>query len=75
MRNISTLTYLIKKYYPAEEPKQELILGQGLDKELIEMDCEEFSPSEKSVKNILGFAASYDVMESENAGLIEMNLN
>lgn len=33
------------------------------------------SPSAQSVKNILDFASSYDVMETESAGFVEMNLN
>ncbi len=35
----------------------------------------ENGPSEKSIKNILDFARSYDVLESESTGYIEMILN
>ncbi|MCY1719182.1 hypothetical protein OU798_02445 [Prolixibacteraceae bacterium Z1-6] len=34
-----------------------------------------FEPSERSIKNILDFARSYDTLETESAGYVEMNLN
>lgn len=35
----------------------------------------QFSPSPETVQRILDFAHSYDVLETETAGLVEMNLN
>jgi len=35
----------------------------------------ESEPSERSIKNILDFACSYEVVETENAGYVEVNLN
>lgn len=32
-------------------------------------------PSEQSVKNILDYANSYNVIETDSAGYLEMNLN
>jgi hypothetical protein len=32
-------------------------------------------PSERSIKNILDFARSYDVLETESTGYVEMILN
>lgn len=32
-------------------------------------------PSEKSIKNILDFARSYDVLETKSTGYVEMILN
>jgi len=71
----STLTYWIKKYSSVDEIEQELTLGSELEDLLIEMDCEDFTPSKESINTILNFAASYEVLETESAGLTEMNLN
>lgn len=32
-------------------------------------------PSEETIENILTFARSYEVLETEEAGFVEMNLN
>lgn len=34
-----------------------------------------FEPSERSVTNILDFARSYDVVETESTGFVDINLN
>jgi hypothetical protein len=39
------------------------------------MENTESVPSEKSIENILDFARVYDVVETENAGYVEMILN
>ena len=72
MRNNSTLTYLISNYKPADQNNE---VNAEMEELLITMDSEDFSPSQRSIDNILNFARSYDVMESENTGVIEMNLN
>ncbi len=71
----STLTYLIKKYSSLNENKPCLALETELEDMLIEMDCEDFTPSQESINSILDFAASYEVLETEHTGLIEMILN
>ena len=44
----------------------------NVEDSLAKMD---FEPSERSIKNILDFAKSYDTMETESTGYVEMNLN
>ena len=70
----STLTCLIKKYSSGKEVNFETCIN-SLEDFLVQMDLEGFSPSEKSVNNILNFAASYEVIRLKEAGFIEMNLN
>jgi hypothetical protein len=35
----------------------------------------DFEPSEQSIKNILDFASSYEVLDTESTGQVEMILN
>jgi hypothetical protein len=70
MQDYSTLIYFVSN------SKNDLIstekVGNDLENLLIKVD---FEPSEHSVKNILDFARSYDVLETESTGYVEMNLN
>lgn len=70
MKKHSTLIYLFNKYQAKglASNKVENVIDQALN----EMD---FEPSEQSMKNILDFASSYAVLETESAGQIEMILN
>ncbi|NOY97310.1 MAG: hypothetical protein GXO81_13265 [Chlorobi bacterium] len=74
MRN-STFIYLIKYSQPAQVKLEEIELDTGFEELLVEMDNEDFSPSNSSIDKILSFACSYDILETEVTGLIEMNLN
>lgn len=72
MRDYSTLIYFVTNF-------QNDLNSTGTEK--VDSDFEDslttrgFEPSERSVKNILDFARSYDVLETETAGYVEMNLN
>ena len=73
MKNDSTFFFFIKKICfnsahhinPNEESgyNDMAVTGDG------------FSPSEKTVRKIIDFAHSYDVVDTESAGQVEMNLN
>lgn len=71
MGKLSTLFYLVNNI---ENQKQSLqSIGEEL--ELDRLPVMESQPSERTIKNILDFARSYDVMETESTGYVEMNLN
>lgn len=70
MQKNSTLLLLVNKF------QNDLLSVQKSDS----MDCDvlakmENVPSEQSVKNILDYANSYNVIETDSAGYLEMNLN
>ncbi len=72
MINFSTLIFFVS------DINNELETIRGCETEVINEEkhtVSAFEPSERSVKNILDFARSYDVLETESAGYVEMNLN
>ena len=70
MKKHSTLIYLVNNFQ-TEEATQNRV-DEVIENQLTAM---EFEPSERSIENILNFARSYDVLESESTGYVEMNLN
>lgn len=72
MRNYSTLIYLVNNFQEELNSAQDVEFGRNDERFLTEM---EKAPSESSIKNILDFARSYDVIETEKAGYVEMILN
>ena len=60
MVNYSTLFYCVNK------------IQNNFEKETSKMD---YGPSGQTIKNILDFARSYDTVETESTGYVEMNLN
>lgn len=70
MKKYSTLIYLVNNFQ-AEEAIQNRV-GNVIENELTAM---EFNPSERSIENILNFARSYEVLETESTGYVEMILN
>ena len=70
MKKHSTLIYLVNGFQ-AEEVSQ----NRGADVIGNQLTAMEFEPSERSLENILNFARSYEVLETESAGYAEMNLN
>jgi len=71
MKRNSTLIYFVNKFYVKQE-LSETELDEAFENLLAEMDKE---PSEQSVKNIIDFARSYEVLETDSTGQVEMNLN
>ena len=73
MRNNSTfLSYLINDF---ETGADNFELDAETEELLMSLDIEDFSPKKKTLDNILNFARSFEVLTSENAGTIELNLN
>ena len=71
MKRNSTLIYYVDKFY-VKQVLSESELDHAFENMLAEMEKE---PSEQSIKNILDFARSYEVLETESTGHVEMNLN
>lgn len=72
MRDYSTLIYFVNNFHNDLDSTSLQKVDNELEDSLTTM---EFEPSESSVKNILDFARSYEVLETESTGYVEMNLN
>lgn len=73
MRNNSTFfTFLINDF---ETEAENFLLDAETEELLMSLDIENFSPEKSSVDRILNFARSYEVVNTKNAGAVEMNLN
>ena len=70
MNKKSTLIYIVNGTQ-AEDITQNRV-DDAIEKSLTEM---EFEPSERSIENILNFARSYEVLDTESTGHVEMILN
>ena len=70
MKKHSTLIFFVNKFQAKDLSPRES--ENAIEKSLTEMD---FEPSERSIKNILDFAQSYEVLKTESAGQVEMILN
>lgn len=73
MRKISTLIYLVNSFQ--SESNQVNLVEASINSFLETAPMEDEMPSKRSIENILNFARSYEVLETENAGYVEMNLN
>lgn len=73
MRKISTLIYFVNSFQ--SESDQVNLVEAGINSFLETAPMEDEMPSDRSIENILNFARSYEVLETENAGYVEMNLN
>lgn len=74
MKKNSTLIYWIKNYQKEIPPA----IKQGdanSESSLAKAENGRMVPSEQTVNNILGFAQSYETMETEKNGHLEMILN
>jgi hypothetical protein len=70
MKKHSTLIYFVNKFQAKGSSPREN--ESVIESSLTEMDIE---PSESSIKNILDFAQSYEVLKTESTGHVEMILN
>lgn len=75
MRNYSTLIYLVNSFQSKTESNQVNLIEASINSFLAAMSEAEKVPSDRVIENILNFARSYEVYETENAGYVEMNLN
>jgi hypothetical protein len=71
MKRNSTLLYFVNKIY-VKQGLDVNDLGQFAESMLTGM---EYEPSGQCIKNILDFASSYEVIETDSTGHVEMNLN
>jgi hypothetical protein len=71
MKKWSTLIFIVKKFTAAEGPLS-LKNSRNL---LTESDEAPYSPSAGSIRRIMDFARSYEVMDSRSTGQIEMVIN
>ena len=74
MKNSSTFIYFVKSFF-AQSDSDFGSMNSSSEKSLAGMDSTGFTPSKRSIQTILDFAHSYDVVETETAGQIEMNYN
>lgn len=72
MQNYSTLIYFVNNFQNDVDVSKSDLVGNGFENSLAKMD---FEPSERTIKNILDFARSYEVLETDSTGYVEMNLN
>jgi hypothetical protein len=75
MKNISTLIYFVNYFQKDLDLNYPQDVNVNFESYLTTMENTESVPSEKSIENILDFARVYDVVETENAGYVEMILN
>jgi hypothetical protein len=74
MRNYSTLIYFVNGYQSELESDQNLV-DEDINRFLEMITEDDKIPSDLVIENILNFARSYEVYETEEAGYVEMNLN
>jgi hypothetical protein len=74
MKNSSTFIYFVNNFL-ARSDSDFNSMNSSFEKSLAGMDSAGFTPSKRSIQTILDFAHSYDVLETETAGQIEMNYN
>jgi hypothetical protein len=74
MKKKSTLLFVVKKINYQSECEPDFS-AMNSDSYSEKMKSAEFSPSARTIQRILDFARSYDVLETETAGQVEMNLN
>jgi hypothetical protein len=73
MTNDSTLIYLVNSFQ--SELNYINLIETSINSPLETTSKMEEVPSDRIIENILNFARSYEVFETEDAGYVEMNLN
>ncbi len=69
MKKHSTLIYLVNNFQVKSTQRKVVEVNEN------SLTAMEFEPSERSIKNILNFARSYEVLVTESTGHVEMILN
>lgn len=75
MKKISTLIFLVNKIKSELELTQNKIVNNQFEILLTGMENIEKTPSDGSIKKILDFARSYEVLETKETGFVEVILN
>lgn len=73
MRNHSTLIYLVNSFQ--SELNSFNLIETRINSALKTVPNAEEAPPDRIIENILNFARSYEVYETENAGYVEMIMN
>ena len=71
MRNHSTLIYFVNSFQ--SESKSVNLVETNVDSNLVAMSQKEELPSDQTVKNILNFALSYEVYETQEFNNCKVN--
>jgi len=69
MKKHSTLIYFVNNFQVESAQSKIDVVNED------SLTAMEFEPSEHSIKKILDFAQSYEVLETKNTGHVEMILN
>lgn len=75
MSKNSTLIYFVNNFQADLKSTFSEKVDESLESSLTRMEIAEDAPSEQTITNILNFARSYKVFETEKTGYVEMNLN
>ena len=75
MRNYSTLIYFVNGYQSELDSDRYNLVDEDINCFLEMIPDDDIKPSDLVIENILNFARSYEVYETEEAGYVEMNLN
>jgi hypothetical protein len=73
MEKSSTLIYLINRFQKKLDSSIKVV--DSNDDVFEKAENAEMAPSQRTINNILDFAKSYEVMETQNNGFVEMVLN
>lgn len=76
MSKRSTLNYLINSYQAGKREVELLRFSDEVSEcDMVDLEQCGIEPSQNSIDRILSFALQYDVLQSEQTGNIELNLN
>lgn len=76
MSKLFTLNYLIHSYKSGQvEAKLLQFPVEDFEESIMNVKCNELEPKQSSIDAILSYVSQYDVLESEQTGNIELNLN
>jgi hypothetical protein len=75
MTNFSTLIYFVNSFQSETESNNVNLVEASINGFLASMPEAEKVPADRVIENILNFSRSYEVLETEIAGYVEMNLN
>jgi hypothetical protein len=75
MKKNSTLIYFVNNFQVISDSYDEESMDLEFEGFLAGMEKAEKAPSDQTINNILNFARSYEVIETEKTGFVEMILN
>ena len=75
MTKKSTLIYFVNNFQVDLESTLLETIQKNEESFLTKMEDDTPLPSDETIESILNFARSYEVLETEETGFVEMNLN